>query len=67
MEAYHEKTVIDGKTLAQQPYPIEVFSALVDDPTLPSVKEYDIDAAVELTWLIEQAYRSVNEASINKA
>lgn len=67
VEAYHEKTVIDGKTLAQQPYPIEVFSALVDDPTLPSVKEYDIDAAVELTWLIEQAYRSANEASINKA
>ncbi len=39
-----------------------MFSALVDDPTLPSVKEYDIDAAVELTWLIEQAYRSANEA-----
>lgn len=57
-EKYKEKTIIDGATLEQYPYPIEVFSHLVKNPSLPTAKEYDIDTAVELSWIIEQAYLS---------
>lgn len=53
---YQTKTVIDGSTLAEHPYPIAVFSQLVDDPSLPNPPEYGIDTAVELSWIIEQAY-----------
>lgn len=53
---YQTKTVIDGSTLAEHPYPIAVFSQLVDDSSLPNPPEYGIDTAVELSWIIEQAY-----------
>lgn len=55
-ENYKTKTVIDGSSLTEHPYPIAVFSQLVDNPSLPNPQEYGIDTAVELSWIIEQAY-----------
>lgn len=57
-DKYKEKTIIEGQSFAEHPYPIEVFSNLVDDPSLPTAKEYDIHTAVALSWIIEQAYLS---------
>lgn len=61
---YESKTTIDGTTLPSSPYPIEVFSQLIADPSLPDNQEYGIDAAVELSHIIEQAYLSGNPAKI---